>query len=75
MVTKMDRGSDEVRYGDLVVFEWGSAKVQGTIREVYGRPTRRQVVVDLTPEVSGYFAPEPTTISMPIEDVTPATAA
>lgn len=39
------------------------------MHEVYGPPTRRHVIVLLTPELSGEIVGEPTTVAMPIDAV------
>lgn len=56
-------------YGDEVAISWGLAEVHGTIHEIYGPPTRRHVVIMLTPEVSGDVVDEPTTVSVPLDAV------
>lgn len=61
--------SDELAYGDLVVAHVGPIEYRGTVREIYGPDERRQVVVDLTPEISGYIVAEPTTAVFPIENL------
>jgi hypothetical protein len=60
---------DTLQYGDLVVFRWGAAEEQGTVRELYGRADDRRVVLDLTPEISGYVVDEPTTVALPVGKV------
>ena len=67
--------NDDYKVGDLVVFLWGVAEVQGTVAEVYGQRDHRQVVIALDPEGTGYVVDEPTTVSPPIEDVLRAVAA
>lgn len=66
---------NELRYGDLVVFHWGTGDVHGTVRELYGRPDDRRVVLDLTPEISGYVVDEPTTVALSVGDVRKIVAA
>ncbi len=61
--------SDELAYRDPVVARVGQVEYRGTVREICGRHERRQVVVDLTPEVSGYIVAEPTTAVFPIEEL------
>lgn len=45
------------------------SEVRGKVVEVYGAPTRRHVVVELSPELSDYIVAEPTTVSLPIDEV------
>jgi len=66
---------DTLQYGDLVVFRWGTGDVQGTVRELYGRAEDRRVVLDLTPEISGYVVDEPTTVALSVSDVRKVVAA
>lgn len=61
----------ELSYGQEVTIPWGLAAVHGTVHEIYGPPARRHVVVRLSPEVSGDVVDEATTVSMPIDAVTP----
>lgn len=61
--------------GDVVVIPWGIAEIRGTVAEVYGPVSDRQVVVALTPETSGFVVDEPTTVAFPIHLVRPAVAA
>ena len=61
--------NDEVKVGEAVVFMWGISEVVGMVAEVYGRTGHRQVVIALKPDESGYVVDEPTTVSLPIEDV------
>jgi hypothetical protein len=61
-----------LEYGDQVLLSWGLAEIRGTIIEIYGRSPRQHVVVQLTPELSGYIVDEPTTVSLPIDLVRPA---
>ena len=56
-------------YGEEVVFLWGIQEVRGTVHEIYGSGARRQVVVMLTPSMSGYVADEPTTVVIPLDEV------
>jgi hypothetical protein len=51
------------------------SEVRGTVAEVYGQKGRRQVVIALDPDKTGYVIDEPTTVSRPIEDVRRAVAA
>lgn len=60
---------DELLHGDEVSIPWGLDEVRGRVREVYGSPLRRHVVVELTPELSGSIVDEPTTVTMPIDAV------
>jgi len=66
---------DELKVGDAVIFMWGVSEVAGTVAEVYGRRGHRQVVIALEPDTSGYVVDEPTTVSLPIDDVRRAVAA
>ena len=62
--------NEDLEFGDEVLIPWGfEVDVRGTVREVYGPPARRHVVVLLTPEVSGAIVDEPSTVSMPIDSV------
>ncbi len=49
-----------------VVLPWGIIEVHPTVVEVYG-PSRRSVVVELTPVLSDLVVDEPTTLSVPME--------
>ena len=61
-------------YGEQVEIPWGSrSTVRAAVHEVYGH-SRRHVVVILTPEMSDYVVSEPTTFSVPIEEVKRITA-
>jgi len=60
----------DLAYGDVVLVSWGFEDVRGTVREVYGPPARRHVVVLLTPELSGDIVDEPSTVSVPFDAVT-----
>lgn len=66
---------DELHYGDLVAFRWGTGEVNGTVRELYGHKEDRRVVLTLTPEISGYVVDEPTTVALSVEDVRKVVAA
>ncbi len=66
---------DQLRYGDLVVFQFGGGEVHGTVREPYGREEARRVVLDLTPEISGYIVDEPTTLALSVDEVRKVVAA
>ncbi|MGB3411589.1 MAG: hypothetical protein WBA45_10350 [Microthrixaceae bacterium] len=66
---------EDLKAGDLVAFLWGVSEVRGTVAEIYGQKGHRQVVIALDPEVTGYVVDEPTTVSLPIEDVRRAIAA
>jgi hypothetical protein len=61
--------------GDVVLITWGVAETRGRVIEVYGAAGHRQVVLELTPELSGDMFVEPTTVSLPIDEVRLATAA
>jgi len=67
--------SDELKIGDVVSFLWGVSEVRGVVAEVYGLKGHRQVVIALDPDMAGYVVDEPTTVSLPIEDVRRAVAA
>jgi hypothetical protein len=56
-------------YGDEVIIPWGLDEVRGTVREVYGRPPKVYVVVQLTPDLTGSVVDEPTTVTVPEEAV------
>lgn len=66
---------DQLRYGDLVAFQFGGGEVHGTVRELYGREEDRRVVLDLTPEISGYIVDEPTTLALSVDEVRKVVAA
>lgn len=51
-----------LQLGDRVTIPWGIGQVSGTVAEVYGRVGDRQVVVALTPELSGFVVDPPTTV-------------
>ena len=60
----------DLAIGEEVLMPWGPIEyVQGTVREIYGRPPRTHVVVVLDPETTEYVVDEPTTFSMPIDDI------
>ena len=56
--------------GTVVTFPWGLAETRGTVVEVYGPAGRPQVLIELTPELSGDIVDEPTTVSFPLDAVT-----
>lgn len=58
-----------LEFGDVVTIPWGLDEVEGTVVEVYEGP-RVQVVIELTPERSGFVVDEPTTVTMPLRSVT-----
>ena len=66
---------DDLKIGEVVAFLWGVSEVMGTVAEVYGDKGRRQVVIAVDPDTTGYVVDEPTTVSLPIEDVRLAIAA
>ena len=66
---------DDLQYGDLVAFRWGTGEVHGTVRELSGRTEDRRVVLTLTPEISGYVVDEDTTVALPVEKVRKVVAA
>lgn len=72
---KEEAVKNDLKVGDLVAFLWGVSEVHGTVAEVYGQKGHQQVVIALDPEVTGYVVDEPTTVSLPIEDVRRAVAA
>lgn len=49
--------------------------MHGTVRELYGREEDRRVVLDLTPEISGYIVDEPTTLALSFDEVHKVVAA
>ena len=61
--------NDELAFGDEVLIPWGIDEVRGNVHEIYGPVGRRQVVVRLTPELSGYVVDEPTTVVYPLDAV------
>lgn len=60
---------NEPNYGDVVQFRWVVSKAIGTVTEVYGEQHNRRVVIMVDPEMSDYVVAEPTTVSLPIDDV------
>ena len=61
--------NQQLKVGEVVVVAWGLAEVRGTITEIYGSATRADVVIEMTPEVSGDVIDEPTTVSLPLESI------
>jgi hypothetical protein len=61
--------ADKLKYDDLVAFRWGTAEVHGTVCEFYGPKEDRQVVLTLTPEITGDVVFEPTTLALSVGDV------
>ena len=60
---------------EVVEIPWGpQTLVRATVREVYGQPGRRRVLVLLTPEVSGYIVDKPTTLSLSLNRINRVTA-
>ncbi|HEV2362214.1 MAG TPA: hypothetical protein VGS21_10970, partial [Acidimicrobiales bacterium] len=59
----------QLKVGDEVTIAWGLDEIRGRITEIYGTAPRLQVVVELTPELSGYVVDRPTTVSLPADDV------
>ena len=56
-------------FGEIVTVPWGIGTVRGKVGEVYGLPGRRQVIVELAPELSGHVVDEPTTVAFPLASV------
>lgn len=67
---EMARRRTQLKPGDEISIPWGLDRVRGTVHEVYGPPTRRYVVVLLTPSTSEVVA-EDTTVTLPLDSVTP----
>lgn len=65
----------EFTFGEEVAITWGVSEVRGRVVEVYGAPTRRHVVVELSPELSDFIVAEPTTVSLPVDEVKKVTSA
>ena len=61
--------------GTHVLIPWGLDVMRGVVVEVYGPPGRPQVLIQLTPELSGDIVDEPTTVSYPLDAVTISSAA
>jgi hypothetical protein len=61
----MRKAEAEPEYGDEVSFPLGLKEVHGTVHEACGPP---HVVIMLTPEISGVVE-EPTTVTLPLDDV------
>jgi hypothetical protein len=59
----------EIGLGDVVIIPWGIGEVRGRAVEIYGVPPKFRVVVELTPELTGFVCFEPTTVVWPIEFV------
>ena len=57
--------------GMTVVIPWGVGEVRATALEVEGSEPRVQVVVELTPGLSGYVVDAPTTVTVPLSAVRP----
>lgn len=55
--------------GATVAIPWGLDEVTGTVVEVYGTEPRMQVVVELTPALSGEVVDAPTTVAVPLSAV------
>jgi len=68
LVKPMRKAEAEPEYGEEVSFPLGLEEVHGTVHEVYGPPGHRHVVIMLTPEISG-VVDEPTTVTLPLDDV------
>lgn len=69
-MNRTDRQSSaEPLFGDEVVAPWGFTHVVGTVREVYGPPDRRRVVVELEPESSRFVVAEVTTYVVDLADL------
>lgn len=60
--------------GTIVAFPWGLGEMRGRVVEVYGPPGRPQVLIELTPGLSGDIVDEPTTVSFPLDAVTVSTS-
>lgn len=65
---------DQLKIGDLVTYQWGRTAVRATVRELYGQPENRRVVLSLDPEMTTYLVAEPTTLALSVNDVTPVVA-
>lgn len=62
--------------GAIVSFPWGLGHdLFGRVVEVYGPPGRPQVLIELSPELSGDIVDESTTVSLPLDAITIASAA
>jgi hypothetical protein len=59
---------DELALGDEVAIPYGFQDLRGTVTEIYGPPGRRHVLILLKrdPEFSD---DQPTTVSMPVDEV------
>jgi hypothetical protein len=67
--------TEDLKAGEVVVIPWGLDEVRGIVAEVYGIGSRARVVVELSPELSGYVVDEPTTVALPLGAVHRAAAA
>lgn len=66
----------EPQSGAKVQVQWGlDGYVEAEVVEVYGPPTRRHVLVCLTPELSGDIVDDRKTLSVPLAAVKQAEAA
>lgn len=61
--------SNTVVVGDTVAIPWGVDEIRGTVVQVYGPSGRPQVLIELTPELSGHITDERTTVSFPLDEV------
>jgi hypothetical protein len=61
--------AERLSVGDVVLFPLAGRLAKGSVREVYGTPPRLMVVINMTPELTGEYVDEPTTVVWPIADV------
>lgn len=59
----------DLEFGGEIIISWGLDEVHGTGHEIYGEEPRVQVVVMLTPELSGNIVAEATTVVVPLGEV------
>lgn len=60
----------DFQFGDIVEIPWGLHTVRGRVHEVPDWPGRHRVVVMLEPELSDSIVAEPTTVTLPADEVT-----
>lgn len=67
---------EEPTYGEVVEFNWSKhIQMRGRVREIYGEPGNRQVVLDLLPELSPDLVYEPKTLALELSEIRRTAAA
>ena len=69
VAVRVNMAKSGLLFGEEVIIPWGLDEVRGRVHEVYGTPPLVQVVVELTPELSGSIVDETTTVTMPLDAV------